>query len=132
MSSLRRNQATSVFTAAVISASAFFASAQCLPGGRPPDPRLSGSARRSRGVAYATSVFTAAVISASAFFASAQCLPGGRPPDPRLSGSARRSRGVAYATSVFTAAVISASAFFASAKYMLVLELAYSSLSMPA
>ncbi len=37
-----------------------------------------------------------------------------------------------YATSVFTAAVISASAFFASAKYMLVLELAYSSLSMPA
>jgi hypothetical protein len=37
-----------------------------------------------------------------------------------------------YPTSVFTAAVISASAFFASAKYMLVLGLTYSSLSMPA
>jgi hypothetical protein len=35
-------------------------------------------------------------------------------------------------TSVLTAAVISATAFFASAKYMLVLGLAYSSLSMPA
>ncbi|HEX4834420.1 MAG TPA: beta-eliminating lyase-related protein [Trebonia sp.] len=37
-----------------------------------------------------------------------------------------------YATRVFTAAVISARAFFASAKYMLVLALTYSSLSMPA
>lgn len=45
-----------------------------------------------------------------------RCLPGGR----------------AYPTRVFTAAVISARAFLASAKYMLVLELTYSSLSMPA
>jgi hypothetical protein len=37
-----------------------------------------------------------------------------------------------HPTSVLTAAVISATAFFASAKYMLVLGLAYSSLSMPA
>ena len=46
------------------------------PGGRPPDPRLSGCARRYQWphVGYPTSVLTAAVISASAFFASAKYM----------------------------------------------------------
>jgi hypothetical protein len=67
-----------------------------------------------------------------------QLSPGGRPPvppDERLRHPRtgyRPTVDINYPTSVFTAAVISARAFFASAKYMLVLELAYSSLSMPA